>query len=213
MITDLRMYTLHPGKLPTYLDLYAEEGWPLQLEFLERCDGFYVVDVGVQNSVVHMWTHEDMAEREQRRKQMQADARWNVFCEKISGFFLHQEDHILRSAPFFPGHGTRPGPDDIVDLRTYTLCHGRRGEFFKLYQSEGRAIQEEHWGKPVGFHFSDIGNLNRIVHLWAYRDHEDRVQRRAALLGDPAWKAYLAKVLPLFVKMENMTLRPAPFWR
>jgi hypothetical protein len=39
------------------------------------------------------------------------------------------------------------------------------------------------------------------------------VQRRAALLGDPAWKAYLAKVLPLFVKMENMTLRPAPFWR
>ena len=95
----------------------------------------------------------------------------------------------------------------------WSKATGRSGELFKLYESEERAIQEGHWGKPVGFHFTDIGNLNRIVQLWAYRDYEDRVQRRDALLGDPAWKAYLAKVLPLFVKMENMTLRPAPFWR
>ena len=101
MITDLRMYTLHPGKLPAFLELYAAEGWPLQLEHLGRCDGFYVVDIGVQNSVVNLWTHKDMAEREQRRQSMQADSRWNTYRKKISGFFLHQEDQILRPAPFF----------------------------------------------------------------------------------------------------------------
>ncbi len=213
MITDLRMYTLHPGKLPTFLDLYAEEGWPLQSEHLERCDGLYVVDIGVQNSVVQLWTHEDMAEREQRRKRMQADVRWNTFREKIRGFFLHQEDHILRSASFFSGEDTRPGLDDVVDLRVYTFHHGCMDEFVKLYESEGKAIQKGHWGKPIGFYFSDIGSLNRVVHMWVYRNYEDRAKRRAALLGDPSWKTYLVKALPLFVKMENMTLRPVPFWR
>lgn len=213
MITNLRKYTLHPGKLPAYIELYAAEGWPLQLEHLKRCDGFYVVDIGVQNSVVHLWTHADMAEREQCRTRMQADNRWNSFREKIRGFFLDQEDQILRAAPFFTGEGRRPGPDDIVDLRTYTFHHGCMGEFIELYESEGKAIQEKHWGKPIGFYFSDIGGLNRLVHMWVYSGYDDRAKRRAALLSDPAWQSYMPKVLPLFVKMENTTLRPAPFWR
>lgn len=100
----------------------------------------------------------------------------------------------------------------IVDHRTYTLRPGGLAEYVKAYQEEGLAVQTRHLGKPIGWYTSmDIGALNQIVHLWAYEDLADRAKRRAAMQADPAWGAYLKKVQPLIMHMENKILSPAPF--
>ncbi|HVL56692.1 MAG TPA: NIPSNAP family protein [Burkholderiaceae bacterium] len=102
----------------------------------------------------------------------------------------------------------------IIDHRTYTLHPGKINEFLKIYGSEGYAIQTEHLGAPFGWFTSmDIGPLNQVVHLWRYDSLADREQRRAKLAADPRWQAYLAKVMPLMMQMENKILNPAPFFK
>jgi hypothetical protein len=99
----------------------------------------------------------------------------------------------------------------IYEERTYRLKTGAVPEYLKLVETEGIAIQQAHLGQLVGYFFSDVGVLNQIVHIWAFADSADRDRRRAALLADPAWQAFIPKIQALIETMENKILRPAPF--
>jgi hypothetical protein len=63
----------------------------------------------------------------------------------------------------------------------------------------------------VGYFSTEVGTLNQVVHLWAYEDFEERTRKRAELVADEDWKAYVAKVRPLILHQENRILVPAPF--
>ncbi|SDY20640.1 NIPSNAP family protein [Delftia lacustris] len=65
----------------------------------------------------------------------------------------------------------------------------------------------------VGYYTSDSGPLNQIVHLWAYTDLNERAERRARLLAEPRWQAYVARMLPLLQSQESKLLVPAPFFQ
>ncbi len=212
MIVDFRTYTLHPGRLGAYLKLYGVEGFPIQIRHLQNCLGYYVVESGVQNRVVHFWGYDDIADRARKRAGMEADPAWNAYRAKAAQFFQRQENQILQTVPFWPLAGDAKGPIGLVDLRLYTLHPGRLGEFFRLYPADGAEIQTRHLGRCTGFYYSDIGTQNMLVHLWAYEDPADRARRRAGLQADPNWNAYFSKVSNLLMHMENVLLRPAPFW-
>jgi len=81
----------------------------------------------------------------------------------------------------------------IIDHRTYTVQTGLLRDFLSLYAAEGLAVQTEHLGSPVGYYTTEVGELNQVVHLWAYVDMADRERRRAALEADPRWLAYRRK--------------------
>ena len=66
-------------------------------------------------------------------------------------------------------------------------------------------------GNLVGYYSSEIGDLNLIVHLWGYESFEERTRRRAELIANEGWKAYVEKVRPWIVRQENRILVPAPF--
>ncbi len=100
----------------------------------------------------------------------------------------------------------------IVEQRTYRLHTGKVPEYLRIYGEEGRAIQEPILGHLVGwFTANDIGELNRVVHLWAYDDLEDRARRRALLAADPAWQQVVAQLQPLIREQESTILSPAPW--
>jgi hypothetical protein len=100
----------------------------------------------------------------------------------------------------------------LVEMRTYTTRPGRLGEYLALYEAEGMAVQKRILGRLVGYYRSELGALNQVVHLWAYTDLVERAERRQALLADPAFKAYVEKMLPLLVSQESRVLAPAPFF-
>lgn len=81
----------------------------------------------------------------------------------------------------------------IIDHRTYTIPTGLIRDFLSLYAAEGRAIQIEHLGDCLGYYTTEVGELNQVVHLWAYTDMADRDRRRTALEADPRWLAYRRK--------------------
>jgi NIPSNAP len=72
-------------------------------------------------------------------------------------------------------------------------------------------VQTEHLGNPLGYFTTEFGPQNQIVHLWRYRDLQDRAERRAALVADPRWQAFRPKLGEFLVSQENKLLIPARF--
>lgn len=85
----------------------------------------------------------------------------------------------------------------IVELRSYILQPGKQGIFLDFMATEGMAIERPILGHLLGFYTSEIGQLNRVVHLWRYESFDERAVRRKRLAEAPAWMAFLPKVLPL----------------
>lgn len=99
----------------------------------------------------------------------------------------------------------------IVEERIYTCHCGKAQQYVKMYEGEGLAIQRPILGHLVGYFTTETGELNQVVHLWAYQDAADRAARRAKLLADPRWQEYAKKVQPLVLTQQNKILVPAPF--
>lgn len=102
----------------------------------------------------------------------------------------------------------------ICELRTYTIAHGHVGDYLRLYGETGLPIQCRHLGAPLGYFSTEVGTLNKVVHLWRFESHADREARRAALESDPEWIAYRRQSVQsgYVVQQENCLLRAAPFF-
>lgn len=99
----------------------------------------------------------------------------------------------------------------IVEMRSYVLYPGKLPEFMGLMQAEGIVIEQSILGRLMGFYSSEIGSINKVIHLWAYDSFEERQRRRALLAADPQWQGFVPRVLPLIQDMRNELLNPAPF--
>jgi NIPSNAP len=104
MIIDHRTYSLHPGKLNKWVELYEKRGLPVQQRHLGRLIGFFVTEVGPLNQVVFMWAYDDMGDRERRRAAMAKDPDWQDFLARVEelGALQHQENKLLAPVPFSP---------------------------------------------------------------------------------------------------------------
>ncbi len=99
-----------------------------------------------------------------------------------------------------------------VEERIYVLNFAKVPEYFRLYESEGMAIQTRHLPHMVGYYFTEVGTQNQVVHLWAYEDLAQRERCRAALTADPAWQAYVPKLAGLIATQETRLMKCAPFF-
>lgn len=104
MIVDLRTYTMVPGRLKAFLELYEAKGLPVQRRHQGDPIGYFVTEIGEQNQVVHLWGYETMADRETRRTQLEADPEWIAYRSEsaATGNVLHQENKIIKSVSFSP---------------------------------------------------------------------------------------------------------------
>lgn len=100
MIVEERIYTLHVGKVPEYLKLYEAEGLAVQTRILGNLLGYYQVEFGPQNQIVHMWSYDDLSDRQARRKTLVQDPDWKTYVNKIRPLVQHQENKLLLPAPF-----------------------------------------------------------------------------------------------------------------
>jgi len=101
----------------------------------------------------------------------------------------------------------------IVEQRTYTTHPGKWREYLALYEAEGLQTQRRILGRMVGYYHTDIGDLNQVIHLWAYEDLNDRAERRKRLMQDSNFRTYVAKMLPLLQSQSSKILMPAAFFK
>ncbi len=99
----------------------------------------------------------------------------------------------------------------IYEERTYTIVTGRMEEYLKNYEELGLPVQLEVLGTLVGFFRTEIGGLDKVVHIWGYDSLDDRLEKRETLASHPDWPRYLEANLALIVDQENRLLIPASF--
>jgi len=103
----------------------------------------------------------------------------------------------------------------IFDHRIYTVRPGTLKEQIDLYEKFGYAVQKKHLGEPFGFFLASHGDVkNSYVHIWVYKDEEDRSRKREALYADPDWKHYndLNKKAGFLLTQEIQLMTAASFF-
>ena len=90
-------------------------------------------------------------------------------------------------------HATNAIQEDsvLVDHRTYKVKPGKLAHQIDLYAKHGFAAQVRHLGPPIAYLQTESGELNALVHLWAFEDAADRARKRAVMLTDPEWQNFL----------------------
>ena len=101
----------------------------------------------------------------------------------------------------------------LVDHRTYRIKPGHTQTHLQIYEQYGYAAQIRNLGQPIAYMYAESGDVNTVVHNWAYEDAADRAKRRAAMMGDPDWQVYLKKLVEsnLLVDQQTSLMIPAGF--
>ena len=102
MIVEMRTYTLSMGATGRYFKLYSEQGLAVQKRILGHLVGYYAVEVGALNQVIHLWAYDSLDERAARRATLWSDPDWLAYVREVGPLVLKQENQILTPAPFFP---------------------------------------------------------------------------------------------------------------
>lgn len=100
----------------------------------------------------------------------------------------------------------------IFDLRTYDLVPGGLEAYQAAVREVGLPVRERYGIRLAGWYFTEIGTLNRVVHIWAFRDWEHLTAAKTQFRNDPDWTGrYLPRVLPLIVAQHSQIVRAADF--
>jgi hypothetical protein len=101
----------------------------------------------------------------------------------------------------------------LVDLRIYKVKPGMVGAQLENYEKYGFPIQRKYCGEPIAYLQAESGDLNTLVHLWAFDSAGDREAKRGAMMKDADWHVYLRKNVETgyIVDQRTSLMVPAKF--
>lgn len=94
----------------------------------------------------------------------------------------------------------------FFELRTYDFTPGNAIRYAERFRQDGLPPITTHL--PLLGHFlTEGGPLNRLHHLWVYRDLSERAEKRADLMADKAWiEGFLPRGLAMIQRQETRLL-------
>lgn len=96
MIHEWRSYRLKPGAAIPYLELLADYGLPFVSRHLPLM-GYWLAETGPLNTIHHLWSYADWAEREACRAALAKEDEWvKGFIPKAFALVEEQQNRILR---------------------------------------------------------------------------------------------------------------------
>lgn len=96
MIVDHRTYDIVPRKAPAFMAVFMEKAVPIMRKYFGEPVGIYLVEVGPQNQLIHMWRYESYGDMETKRAARDRDPDWAVYLKETEGFLSRQETKIIR---------------------------------------------------------------------------------------------------------------------
>jgi NIPSNAP len=91
----------------------------------------------------------------------------------------------------------------IYELRSYVLASERFAEYVAAF-SERPAVVEVLRPYLRGFWSSESGILNRVLHVYEYRDRAQRLAARTARAQVPVMRSFYADVLPMLREQRSV---------
>ena len=201
MIYEVRTYTLKPGSTPQVEEAFAE-ALPHREQY-SKLGAFWHTDIGPLNQIIHVWPYEDLDERTKVRAEAAQNPNWPP---KTQGAILDMESEIYIPADFMRPMGGDQALGNIYEMRSYTYQPGAMPEVLKRW---GEAIPHREEFSPLAAGmYTELGGLNKWVHIWPYKDLEERNRIRTEAQATPHWPPPTREFL---VNQENKILVPSAF--
>jgi hypothetical protein len=200
MIIEVRTYQLKPGSVPEFEKRFAEK-LPERIK-LSPLAALWHTEVGPLNEVTHVWPYDSLDQRTEVRA---AAIKAGVWPPNNGELLVSMQSEIFIPAPFSPPLTPRTvGP--LFEIRSYTLAPGALPGMMERWAAK---IDERVKLSPlVGAWHSELGGLNKWVHIWAYKDAAERQRIRADAVAKGVWPPGGA-ASGLVVKQENKLVMPA----
>lgn len=101
----------------------------------------------------------------------------------------------------------------IYDMRTYDIAMGKTPEYMAAVREIALPVRESYGIKLAGWYYTDVGALNRVVHIWAYRDYAHFEEAREAFRTDERWvNDYVPRVKGIVLRQENQLMLASDFF-
>ena len=202
MIIEMRTYQLKPASIPQFEERFAA-ALPERQKFSPLA-AFWHSEVGPLNQVIHVWPYDTFEQRVQVRAAAIASGKWPPATRE---FVVDQKSELLLPAPFSPPLEPRT-LGGIYEIRMYSFAPGAIPGVIDRWSAK---IAERVKLSPlVGAWYSEIGALNKWVHIWAYQDANHRAQVRTEAVAKGLWPPGSAAA-GVLLKQENMLVVPASF--
>jgi NIPSNAP len=202
MIIEVRTYQLKPNAVPEFEKRFGES-LP-ERQKLSKLAAFWHTEVGPLNEITHVWPYDSF----EQRTAIRAEAvKTGVWPAKTSEFIVSMQSEIFIPTPFSPSLEPREvGP--LFEIRSYTLAPGAVTGMIERWATK---IGERVKLSPlVGAWYSEFGELNKWVHIWAYKDAAERQRIRAEAIARGVWPPG-GGAAGLVLKQENKLVMPASF--
>ena len=201
MFYEMRTYSLKPGAVPDFEEVF-EKRQPFR-ERHSKLGGFWHTEFGRLNQVIHIWPYESLEQRSQVRDAMAQDE--DLRALPLSQFIDEQETEFLNPVSFMrPMEPAKLG--SFYELRMYSYRRGNMPEVLRRW-SLGVPVREK-YSPMAGCWTTDMGPLNKLVHLWPYNSFEERERIRAESSKEELWPPPTSEFM---IKQETKILLPASF--
>lgn len=207
MIHELRIYTVHAGKVPAFLKLAEERAMPIRGENYGRLVGYWFTDIGPLNQIFHLWEYDDLNSRMEKRAALTQLPEWRSdYVAHVHPLIRHQQIRLMQ--PRLP---VKPPAEagNVYEYRCYQMAVGKAPAFIEAI-SEAMPVREK-YSQNVCLWQSEAALPNEVSHLWVYKDLAERAKARAAAAQDKDWQAFLAKGGAMLEDMHSTVLIPAAF--
>ena len=208
MIYEMRTYDLKPHSIPEVEKRFGE-AYEKRKKYSELA-AFWHTEIGPLNQIIHVWPYKDLEERARIRAAAVKDGAWPP---KTSEFMMSQRSDIMMPFSFSPE--MKPGKmGPYFEMRTYTYASGELPKFTQLWE---KALPSRLKVGPLcAVWYSELGGLNKFVHIWPYPTLDARNETRKKAQDTGMWPpSVVAKKegLPVYqlVAQENKILMPAAF--
>ena len=205
MIYEVRTYTLRTGAVPEFEERY-EKRLAARLKH-SKLGAFWHTEFGPLNQVIHVYPYDDLAHRTRVRAALATDRERNALPGG-QDLIVAQDSEIMIPAPFMRPLASRDyGTGNFYEMRIYTYP---AGALPKVLEAWAKAVPAREELSPLAACWtSELGGLNKFVHVWPYKSsvERDRIRAESRAPGR-AWPPQ-SGVRPL--RQENKLLIPASF--
>jgi hypothetical protein len=206
MIYDLRTYTLKPRSVPIVEKMF-EEAMPTREKY-SPLGAFFHTEVGPLNQIVHIWAYESVEHMASVRAEAAADTSGMWPPQGLAAHMAIQASELIVPAPFMEDWTGPQKLGELYELRVYEIAAGTRLEVMKAWSSkiDGRRAYSPMAGCWLSAGFGGVGN--KLYHLWAYDNFEQRARVRAETSAAGVWPSDDGSN---YIRQENKLLVPSSF--
>ncbi|XP_066576541.1 protein NipSnap homolog 3A isoform X2 [Amia ocellicauda] len=205
---EIRTYFIKPEMNNAFLKLTNEK---IELRTSHsQLLGYWSVEYGGLNKVVHIWKYDSYAHRAAVRAALAQDSQWvEQYISKAMPMLRSQDNEVTYLVPWCQIE--MPPKQGVYELVTFQMKPGGPAVWGKAFSKAINTHAKAGYSHLVGVFHTEFGLLNRVHVLWWYEDPDQRAAARHTAHQDARVVAAVRESVTYLDSQKNKLLIPTPF--